>query len=792
MLWAVLACGVTLFLLALYGVPAPLVSAALNAASPQWPVQVDRLTYRPGRGWLAEDVRFYAPHNHVRPFLRFPAMEFGVEVWRGVRHGEWGGDLRFYGGEVDTNLGLWADDLRTDQECRVRGLQGRLSYSEGRMTLHHVTGETLGIRVRLNGGIDFSVFPPAEDRVEPPGRPAPRAAAQLARVLEYLEGFRFAETPELRMDLEPGNDPGSPVSAAFALAYDGGVEHRGFRFASLELRAGFRDRRLEVDILEVRETPERGFTLEGVVDLERERVTLDMTNRLQRYALEAVSPVSLDALLATLQVRVEGKSDFGLRLEDNPLDQVGESLVLEAELEEAFYKDTFFPELSFRLEKNGQDLHLRDMEGRLGRGKGEGPISGSVEVGGGGRSAKVALKGAFYPDQAISILGPDSERYVREWEFRGDPPEFELFFEKKDPSTPMRLDLSIEAEDAFCRGTKFQSLQGRVTFADRILRVSDIQAARGTHSATGEVSFSLDDEWVDLSIMSTFPPDDLTPFVGEEAVTLLRPVRFEGSSWVQMEGRVDLSGRHRHDLSGKFIFNRPTWSWVQFRFLSSSFALKGERLIFPDIDGKLVEGEVSGSLLLQDLFSKDAAFSTKLDVKKADLFKTITAATDTTDTPYKGKLTLDLDLSGRLRSTPELPGVESLNGKGEVAIREGTLFRIPLLLGLSRILSKVVRGFGYAAQTDFTADFTVKDGVIASKNLFLEGNVLSIAGDGRYKLGDTLRVNLKVQLLNRGLLSETLKVLTWPLRKLIEIRLTGTLDQPEWEPRNLPRELFGK
>ena len=78
------------------------------------------------------------------------------------------------------------------------------------------------------------------------------------------------------------------------------------------------------------------------------------------------------------------------------------------------------------------------------------------------------------------------------------------------------------------------------------------------------------------------------------------------------------------------------------------------------------------------------------------------------------------------------------------------------------------------------------------KNLFLSGRVLSIAGGGFYRFDGKIGANLKVQLLSDGILSDALKLVLWPIRKLIEVQLTGTLDHPDWQPRNLPKELFGK
>jgi hypothetical protein len=104
-----------------------------------------------------------------------------------------------------------------------------------------------------------------------------------------------------------------------------------------------------------------------------------------------------------------------------------------------------------------------------------------------------------------------------------------------------------------------------------------------------------------------------------------------------------------------------------------------------------------------------------------------------------------------------------------------------------------VNGFGYASQSDFTSDFTIKDGVIPSDKLFLKGNILSIAGPGSYQFdGRKIGADLKIQLFKEGILSDALKVILWPIRKLIEVQLTGTLDDPDWQPKNLPKEIFGK
>ena len=223
------------------------------------------------------------------------------------------------------------------------------------------------------------------------------------------------------------------------------------------------------------------------------------------------------------------------------------------------------------------------------------------------------------------------------------------------------------------------------------------------------------------------------------------------------------------------------------------FAMKGQSLDLPDIKGDTVGGTVDAEVRMRRIFESEGQFDTNVTISQVDLFELVTRATDTTNTPYSGILGLELVLNGALYDTLETRRATTFNGEGRVEIREGELFRIPLLLGLSSILNKVTKGFGYASQGDLDADFVIKDGQLSTKNLLVGGSVMSIAGTGGYNF-DTQAIsgNVKVQLLKDGVMSDALKVLLWPIRKLIEVSLTGTLDNPDWRPRNLPKELFGK
>ena len=156
--------------------------------------------------------------------------------------------------------------------------------------------------------------------------------------------------------------------------------------------------------------------------------------------------------------------------------------------------------------------------------------------------------------------------------------------------------------------------------------------------------------------------------------------------------------------------------------------------------------------------------------------------------PIKGMLSGRVDLSGDFKEDFRT----RLHGEGRVAIEQGQLFRVPLFGGLSRILSKIVPGFGYTSQTAFDARYTIAENAIRFDPIELQGDVLSVSGAIQVGFDQRLSGTVRVKLLREGLLAELIQGLTWPVSKLLEVRLTGTLKDPGWRPDNLPKELFLK
>jgi len=130
-----------------------------------------------------------------------------------------------------------------------------------------------------------------------------------------------------------------------------------------------------------------------------------------------------------------------------------------------------------------------------------------------------------------------------------------------------------------------------------------------------------------------------------------------------------------------------------------------------------------------------------------------------------------------------------VSGGGWVRIQDGNLFQLRMFKDFSRMISKLYPGMGTITLTDFGANFMVKDRKIHARDLVLSGPSLAIHGEGYYAFDESLDFIVWVQPpKGKSLLPELSKVTTPFLAKLLAIRLTGTISNPQWWPLNLTKD----
>ncbi|MCC5846538.1 MAG: hypothetical protein JJU29_00470 [Verrucomicrobia bacterium] len=783
--------------LGLLGPPGFLVRAVLSDLEGRGiHLEIDEIYYRPVRGIVMKGVDWYSPKDLVTPFFSADIIHLRPGWRRKMRRGIWSAKIRVIRGTVEAETGLWADDFQTRQIFKVKALNANLYVQEDLFRLHNFTGRIGDVVLNMAGEFPLGPLDPdADDPAEEMDMDwVPGFARNLAQITHKLEAFSFSPLAEAQVRFQPSETPGHRVNANLEMDFSGVGIHRGLSFSRLRVKSNYDRDVLRVTGFELIDPEGLGLRVDARIDFEMKTARMRLRNNLSRNAIEHLSPVPLSRMLENLSVRVEGRCHVDLTFGPSSFERFGQELHGTLDVSEAYYRDAYFPELTLHLSYRNEILALKDIQAEVGHHRFRGPLSGFVTYDMNNGAMEMEYQSAFNPIAVISLIEDETaEQMVREWEFSGPPPQLTFTLARENRQRPLQLNMELMAEEVVSRGTYFESVRAKLEMENKQLRLTEFHASRGEEVLEGWLNVDLNEDLYEMDVTSTIRIHDLAPLVGPEAMELVRPYRIRGETWIKIAGVFDGKDGLRHDLQGKTTLRGASRAWLGFEEVSLSFHLEGTTLKIPDIHGTLREGQATGSLVVNDTHKPESAnFKLNLSGEKIDLFEMVTAATDTTETPYSGTLSFDLLLEGLMQDPPGKSRFDAYKGTGNLKIEEGELFRIPLLLGLSRILSKVVRGFGYASQTDFSADVKIADGQIKSDNLFLRGNLMSIEGDGHIAFDRIIRANMRVQLLNEGILSDALKVVLWPLRKLIEIRLTGTLDEPDWEPRNLPKEIFGR
>ena len=103
----------------------------------------------------------------------------------------------------------------------------------------------------------------------------------------------------------------------------------------------------------------------------------------------------------------------------------------------------------------------------------------------------------------------------------------------------------------------------------------------------------------------------------------------------------------------------------------------------------------------------------------------------------------------------------------------------------------VMPGLGSSRATDAAARFGMTNGVIFSDDLEIRSTMMRLQYAGTVDLRSHVNARVTAQLLrDTWVVGPLLSTALWPVSKLFEYKITGTLQQPQSEPVYIPKALL--
>lgn len=587
---------------------------------------------------------------------------------------------------------------------------------------------------------------------------------------------------QLRFDVSPGD----LVNSSFVLHAQGrSPQIRSQVFDDWKLDLELRDATLMLNELELLAADEK-VRLEGQFRFNVPTVSAHVYSTLNPALIQSVLPDDVwkaDILSAELE---KGSLALEAWMGPVPPEEWTKAWKGWVKLAEIRLREIWIEEAFAVLQWNTPELKLESIQALLGEGTDQGVFSGDLVIPiqhHGGWSAQVHT--TLDPLVLRPVAPKPLQKLIDRFAFSESNPVTDLVLDLRWEDEHPRLVLNgpISGENFSYNGVLLQTMHAQLAYEKGLVTLEGIEATRPDGNLSGWLDVDTRNHRAAFDFVSSM---DLLPLAGLVGRPVEQVVEAIGANargnWTAM-GLLDLKLRES-DFTVHFQGHDAKVLRLNFPQADVTCHGKDAFLLFTIHPSSFYGGTLTGKLDAE--FGRGTVpFSMQYQVRDSKLEGLLSLAREDSIPDLSGRVSGNVDLKGQFKDFD----LGNCTGGGQIQIREGTLFRLPLLGGLSRLLSMIIPGLGYASQTDMEASFSLADGAFQSEDLFIKGNVVSIRASGKYRLNRELDFDVQAKPLGEGVLADVLQFITTPISKLLEFELRGTVDDPLWRARHWPDEL---
>jgi hypothetical protein len=263
------------------------------------------------------------------------------------------------------------------------------------------------------------------------------------------------------------------------------------------------------------------------------------------------------------------------------------------------------------------------------------------------------------------------------------------------------------------------------------------------------------------------------PHIGHE----FEPYQFPQPPTVRVNGVIPMHGEQGADLH--FDVDGRSFAWWKFRVprISGQVDWVQDHLRLNNVRTEFYHGHSLGHAAFAFHPEQGADFDFYAAVTNADFHLLMSDLSSRTNR-------LEGTLTGRLQIThANAKDPHSWMGRGRVELRDGLIWDIPIFGFLSPVLDAMLPGLGSSRASEGSATFTITNSVIHSDDLEIRANMMRLQYWGTLDSQGYVDAHVEAVLLrDTWVFGRVLSLALWPVSKLFEYRVTGTLREPKSEP----------
>lgn len=724
-------------------------------------VSMRRLTLDPFRGLIARDVRIYDYKNRGQTLAVVSEISLDINYAALFHHQPFLNaiDIR------DANVAIpFAPAAGLVRRAELRQFRAHVYFPPERIEVSQAQGLFCGIRVSATGALikrtSYKPSPP-----QPPEETAARLRL-LRELVTTLQQFRYpGAAPHLQVKFSGDLSQLENARVEATLHADEVVRDK-YRAQQLGLTMEWKDQTLTISQLEWSDEAGRFF---GSATWGRRDGQAQFQTRSSVALQPLLGSFGLGAMLRDFDFQtpplIEASGSAIVSGPQRKLEVIGKCA-----LGNFSYKKIDFDGLNAdfawdRTRLMVRDLRLRQHTGQLNADLYEAP-----------NDFRLNVESSIAPNVLAPIAPPKAAALLSEWEWQRSPHvRLTIRGTSRDPASWNGSGNFVLGPARF-RGVRLNSASGDLHFGDGAFMVQNFKVARDEGSGSG--AFGYDSRHREIRIehvVTTLNPSEAIMWIEPRFWRQVMPYRFHRPPHVVTDGIVQLGpGKQTHltlDVSAPDGMDYTFIGKVlPFDHISGQLLFTDDRLQIFNLQASLFSGALSGTADIS-LGHGPPHYTASAVVKDVD-FPSLT------DLYFKYKTS-----RGQLSGHFDFGGIgdrrEALYGKGNVEVRNGNVFAIPVFGPLSELLNKLFSGAGYSVAHEASAPFTLRDGVIHTDRLKVAGKLFSMLGHGDINfIHNALDFDIRINANGPG-------ALLTPIYQLFEYHGSGSLTKPVWRPKHL-------
>lgn len=361
-----------------------------------------------------------------------------------------------------------------------------------------------------------------------------------------------------------------------------------------------------------------------------------------------------------------------------------------------------------------------------------------------------------------------------------NPPAISLkvWGKASDPSRWYGLG-SITASNFTVRGESFSSVSSEVYYTNNLLRFLKPRVEIGPRYLKADgLTVDLAGQFVYLTNgFSIADPMMVARAIGPDVARDIQDYQFGSPPTARISGAIPLHGEEGADLH--FDLSGGPFHWWKFNLplVTGHVHWAGLHLTLTNVQAEFYNGVAVGSAAFDFPKDKPTEFQFNLNATNV-LFQALMKDLSPGTNQPEGRLGANLVIT---KANTE--NYESVFGYGDAHLQDGLLWDIPLFGRFSPVLNGISPGLGNSRANAATSRFVITNGVVRTGSLEIRSTGMRLEYRGTVNLEGQLNARVDAELLrDMWVVGPIVSAVLWPVTKLFEYRVNGTLADPRTEP----------